>query len=242
MSHFERILSFTSKIIRDIPGLHGISEWIDPLNISKRTLTEAIKKRYYLARGKLLDVGCGRQPYRDLLRNVELYFAADLPPNKDVTLYCSGLALPFREGSFDTVLSNQVLEHVPEPSLFVKEAGRVLKGGGILILTTSQTWGLHLEPHDYFRFTEYGLRYIAEKAGLEVIEITPTCGIWATLAQRLADTVIYTFARGVTPGKIRLLSLVLAPVCFLGYSLDRAFSRRGDTLDNLLVAKRPDHG
>jgi SAM-dependent methyltransferase len=238
----EEALSSISNTIRHLPGGNSIMEWMDPLNISRRTLRDIIGRRAHLARGYLLDVGSGGQPYRELLKDVDRYFALDISPNRDVTVYGSAMALPFREGSFDTVLSNQVLEHVPEPYLLMKEAARVLKGGGILILTTPQTWGLHLEPEDYFRFTRYGLRYLAEKAGLDVIEIAPTCGIWATLSQRLSDTVIFQFARGYSRWKIRLLSLMMAPVSFLGYSLDRAFSRKGDTLDNILVARKLNNG
>ncbi len=149
------------------------------------------------------------------------------------------MALPVRDAVFDTVLCNEVLEHVPEPAILISEAARVLKPGGILILTTPQTWGLHLEPQDFYRYTRYGLCYLAEKSGLEVIEVTPTCGLWSTLAQRLADTVIYTYAAGRSRWMIELLSLLLAPVLMIGYGLDKLFGKQGDTLDNVLVARRP---
>ena len=120
------------------------------------------------------------------------------------------------------------------------EAARVLKAGGVLLLTTPQTWGLHLEPHDFYRYTRYGLRYLAEKSGLEVIEVMPTCGLWATLAQRLADTVIYTYAVGRSRWVIELLSLLLAPLLMMGYGADRLFGKRGDTLDHVMVVRKPD--
>ena len=79
------------------------------------------------------------------------------------------------------------MEHVTEPRIFLAEAFRVMKRGGTALLTTPFMWGEHEQPHDYFRFTRYGLRYLAEKAGFEVIEIEPDTGYWstATLAVQL---------------------------------------------------------
>ena len=73
------------------------------------------------------------------------------------------------------------------------QAYRVLKSGGFLVLTTPQTWGLHGAPHDYYRYTEYGLRYLAERAGFDVVRIEPTCGIWATVGQRLSSFFFFEF-------------------------------------------------
>ena len=73
--------------------------------------------------------------------------------------------LPFGDRSFETVFSSQVLEHVPEPWRMVEDMARVLKPGGHLILTAPHIWGLHEVPHDYFRFTSYGLQHLARRAG-----------------------------------------------------------------------------
>jgi len=185
-------------------------------------------------------VGCGGQPYRDLFMNVTRYIGLDLPPNGQAELYGDGMKMPFRDAVFDTVLCNEVLEHVPEPSRLLEEAARVLRAGGILLLTTPQTWGLHHEPHDFYRYTKYGLRYLGGKCGLEVIEVSPTCGLWATLTQRLTDTVIYTYVAGRARWVIAILSLLLVPVQLLGYGLDRLCGKVGDTLDHVMVARKPD--
>jgi hypothetical protein len=121
----------------------------------------------------------------------------------------------------------------------MSEVARVLRPGGFLLLTTPQTWGLHHEPHDYYRYTCYGLRHQAERAGLQVVSITPTCGVWATSAQRIVDTIAYNFASGWPAGAVRVLSIFLGPVLLVGAALDRLSGARGDTLDNVLVAKKP---
>jgi len=228
------------RVIRWLPGGAWLLGWTNPLHIAQRSLQQALEQRAHYAHGWLLDVGCGAKPYTNVFNHVERYIALDLPSNAQVDVYGDGRALPFQDRTFDTVLCNEVLEHVPEPGRLMAEAARVLKPRGILLLTTPQTWGLHLEPHDFYRYTKYGLRYLAEKSGLEVIEVTPTCGLWATLAQRLADTVIYTYAFEHSRWTIKVLQLLLAPVLMIGCGLDRLFGKRGDTLDHIMVARRPD--
>ena len=233
-------MKFVRAAIRRV-GLvgHFFNTWGDPLHIARRVLRRTMVERAHHARGRLLDVGCGSTPYRSVFANVTKYIGVDLPGTGSPTVFGDALRLPFLAGQFDTVLCNEVLEHVPDTGALIGESVRVLRPGGILILTTPQTWGLHHEPHDYYRFTKYGLRYVAEKAGLTVIEVAPTCGLWATLAQRLADTVVYTYLVRRSRVWVTAASVALAPVLIIGYATDQLFGRRGDTLDNVLVARKP---
>src|SRR5207245_3323393 len=109
------------------------------------------------------------------------HISLDLPSTSAsesrVTVWGDGRYLPFRSDVFASVLCTQVIEHVPTPEHVFAQAYRVLKAGGYLVLTTPQTWGLHEVPHDYYRYTEYGLRFLAERAGFTVVRVEPTCGI-----------------------------------------------------------------
>ena len=225
--------------IRKLPGGAWVLGWADPLHLARRLLHDAVKQRTQYAQGRLLDVGCGGGPYRDMFSNVSSYVGLDITLHSNVDVAGDGQALPFIDNCFDTILCNEVLEHVPEPSLLMSEIARALKPGGFLLLTTPQTWGLHHEPHDYYRYTHYGLRHQAEKAGLQVVSITPTCGVWATATQRIVDTIAHNFAAGWPAGGVRVLSIFLGPVLLVGAALDRLSGARGDTLDNVLVAKKP---
>jgi SAM-dependent methyltransferase len=93
--------------------------------------------------------------------------------------------LPFASQMFDSVICTQVLEHVKEPQLVLNEIARALKEGGMICLTAPQGWGIHQPPHDYFRFTHFGLSYLLQKAGFAEISITPSCGYFGYLANRL---------------------------------------------------------
>ncbi len=139
--------------------------------------------------GSLLDLGCGNSPYRPLLTNVLHYVPYDLTTTAsrpDVV----GVAqnLPFHSCSFDSVLCTQVLEHVPDPWYMLKEVHRVLRPGGKLLLSAPQAWRLHEEPFDFYRYTKYGLHYLVQEAGLQMIETIPQGGVWLLLGQSLNNT------------------------------------------------------
>lgn len=214
--------------------------WTDPLVVARKLLYKTVSSHAHYAHGVALDIGCGVKPYAQIFEGrVTMYLGLDLPPNPQANVHADGQGLPFKVEAFDFVLCNEVLEHVPEPSQLIANVYRVLKPGGVLLLTTPQTWGLHHEPRDFYRYTSYGLRYLAEKNGLEIIEVVPTSGFWATFAQRLSDVVIHNYAARSPLWLIAILSLLLAPVLMIGYGLDRVIGKSGDTLDNVLVARKP---
>ncbi len=218
------------------------SRLIDPYYISHSTLSAAIRQASQnVNTDRLLDIGCGEKPYRRYF-TAQHYVGIDLPTYglQAVDLFGSALRIPFRDATYDTVLCTEVLEHVSEPDQLFDEVTRLLKSGGTLILTTPQTWGLHMEPYDYFRYTRYGLEALAQQAGLTVQSIQPTCGVWATLGQRAVDAIYSRY--GVNkPLLIRGLVLVICAIWLTSALLqDRIGHHRGDTLDNILVARKPE--
>jgi SAM-dependent methyltransferase len=138
-------------------------------------------------RGRLLDLGCGERPYWENLPRGVRAFGVDVhEPGSRPDVFSVASALPIASGAFDTVLCTQVLEHVPDPDALVAEAARVLSPGGRLILSAPQVWFLHEEPHDYFRFTRFGLVALCRRAGLEPILVRAQGGFFAMAGILLA--------------------------------------------------------
>jgi SAM-dependent methyltransferase len=81
-----------------------------------------------------------------------------------------GEVIPLEDKSFDSVFAGEVLEHVFNPDIFLKEANRVMKMNGLFLLSTPFFWEEHGQPYDYARYTSFGLKYILEKNGFEVIK------------------------------------------------------------------------
>lgn len=129
------------------------------------------------ARGRLLDMGCGHVPlygvYRDLVKeNICVDWANTLHSNihVDHEVDLAG-KLPFEDGTFDTILLTDVLEHLAEPVRATGEAARLLHSGGKLIIGVPFFYLVHEAPHDYHRYTEFALRRMCEINGLTVVEL-----------------------------------------------------------------------
>ncbi|MFO0983945.1 MAG: class I SAM-dependent methyltransferase [Planctomycetota bacterium] len=92
-------------------------------------------------------------------------------------------ALPFADASFDCVISDQVIEHLPSPQRAIDESRRVLRPGGLAIHCTVFMYELHLGPRDYWRFSIDGLRTLCGAfSGIEL------CGSWGN---RLAHLLVF---------------------------------------------------
>lgn len=120
--------------------------------------------------GRILDYGCGGAPYRELFARATEYIGVDVAPGPrvDRLLREDGLTSE-PEGSFDAVLSSQVLEHVPDPWRYLAECRRVMKPGGEILLSTHGMFHEHGCPHDYHRWTARGLECLFQNAGFEVL-------------------------------------------------------------------------
>ena len=67
--------------------------------------------------------------------------------------------LPYKDNSFDFVISDQVIEHLENPKKAILESYRVLKRGGIAVHTTCSTICTHPWPEDFWRFSPDALKY-----------------------------------------------------------------------------------
>jgi SAM-dependent methyltransferase len=125
--------------------------------------------------GKLLDIGCGTKPYKRFF-NVGEYIGLEYDTEenrqcKNADFFYDGKNLPFEENSFNGVIATQVLEHVPDPDLFLKEIKRVLKKGGLLLLSMPLIYNEHEKPFDFFRFTSFGTEKLLGDNNFEIIEL-----------------------------------------------------------------------
>jgi SAM-dependent methyltransferase len=96
-------------------------------------------------------------------------------------------ALPFAAGSFDAAIHIVTIEHLREPGRALEEIARALRPDGTLLIAAPHEWEVHQAPHDYFRYTRYGLAYLLERAGMQVVELRPAGGYFRLLARRLLN-------------------------------------------------------
>ncbi len=124
-------------------------------------------------KGTVLDVGCGRRPYeKTFFAGSSKYIGTDyLSDRSRPDVISSALEIPFLDDSFDSVISTEVLEHVPDPLRAMREMSRVLKPGGHLILSTPMYWPRHEVPYDFFRYPYDGILHLVKESGLKLERI-----------------------------------------------------------------------
>ena len=152
--------------------------------------------------------------------------------------YYDGKTFPFKESEFDSVVTNQVLEHVFNPDEFLSEINRVLKTKGKLLLTVPFVWDEHEQPFDYARYSSFGLKSLLEKNGFEILDLRKSVNDYSVLAQ-LFNAYIYKITRRNIFIKNLALILILAPITISGIIISKILPNNNDLyLDNIVLAEK----
>jgi SAM-dependent methyltransferase len=217
--------------------------------VGSRLIADLIAERYVAnlklhAKGRLLDLGCGKVPLFDVYRHYvtdnicidwentahksdHLDFEADLTKE-----------LPCSDGEFDTVILSDVLEHIPEPERLCREMARVLSPKGKLLLNVPFYYWLHEQPHDYYRYTEFALRRLMDRSGMQVLQLQAIGGAPEIMVDILAKNVERVPVAGIP---VAMLSQWVVSA-FLHTSVGRRISEataHNFPLGYFLVAMKP---
>jgi SAM-dependent methyltransferase len=210
-----------------------------------RRMIRALERARVHARGALLDLGCGARPFEPLFAGrVSRYWGTDLSRSpylgdRAPDAFARAEGLPIRGASVDTVLGLSMLTYLEEPLLVLREAHRVLRPGGVLLLEFTQMAELHDEPDDYFRFTRFGAESLLRRAGFETIEAIPI----GSLTIRVGTAWTEALNR-VNRGPWRVLTEVPVRVLYIAIHvafemLDAVFPTPREVLGHLVVARKP---
>ncbi len=188
---------------------------------------------------RVLDAGAGEARHGDLFAQ-QRYVPVDLAIG-DVSWDYSKIAtladlsaLPFRANTFAAALNIVTLEHVREPAEVIREIARVLEPGGRVLLVVPHEWEVHQAPHDYFRYTRYGLRHLLERADLKVERITAVGGYFRLMSRRLLNGLQF-FPGWAFP----LAALFLGPPALILPWFDSLDRDKNFTLGYVCVARKP---
>lgn len=146
--------------------------------------------RWIVPGARLLDLGCGPRDQAGPAEHLGASYVGIDYSSEGADLLADGHAIPFRDGTFDVVLSYAVLEHLYHPFLAVQEVARVLRPGGVYVGTVSQGEPFH---DSYFHHTSFGLLAVLGRAHMRPIRL------WSS-----HDTLHALSTMGRYPGALRV--------------------------------------
>jgi SAM-dependent methyltransferase len=179
------------------------------------------------AESRILDAGAGTQRYRAFCRHLK-YVSQDfaqysgegdgaalqtgtfdygtLDITSDIT------SIPEPDASFDAIMCIEVLEHLPSPADALREFARLLRPGGLLIMTAPFCSLSHFTPYHFSTgFNKYWYEYHLAECGFDIAEITANGNYFEYIAQEVnrVPGVAMQYAAGTTSKMERLCLLVL---------------------------------
>jgi len=211
----------------------------------KRLVNTRVRARLADLRGVVVDLGCGERPFeRDIMQHADSYLGVDWGNTlhelrADVVADLNG-PLPLSSELADHVVSFEVLEHLAEPGVMLREAHRLLRPGGELTLSVPFQWWVHESPWDYYRYTRHGLEYQLRKAGFEDVHIVPTSGFWSMWVLKL-NYQLFRLVRGTAMRRL-LMQLLLVPWWWITQVLaplaDRVWPEENETVGYFATARK----
>lgn len=148
-----------------------------------QSLEEELRPVTCYLSGHMLNAGCGSRdvtPYL-LANGVAEVTKYDIASEDPEVVVGPLEAMPFADGTFDSVLCNAVLEHVADAEGSMCEMARVVRPGGHVVVAVPFLQPFHACPGDFRRYTADGLAALGRAAGLEVVCVLPVHSVAQTL-------------------------------------------------------------
>lgn len=165
-----------------------INSWIMFQKITREKINKLVSQ--YATDTSVLDIGAGGSVYGKYFPN---RISVDIDPLRNPDIIADAHALPFKDGEYVFILCTEVLEHLKNPQVAIREMSRVLDHGGVLLLTTRFVYPIHDSPNDYWRFTKYGLQELF--SDWEIVRLISDTENFSTIAVLLQRIIFQTSLR-----------------------------------------------
>ncbi|MEA3398685.1 MAG: class I SAM-dependent methyltransferase [Patescibacteria group bacterium] len=204
---------FLNKIkilLKKYPNIFLISYNLFGASFVGKNAKRAIKG--YDNKKLILNLGSGIKRISKDVINIDYY------PFENVDIVADITDLPFENNSVDFVISEFVIEHMPNPGKLIKEILRVLKPGGKIYITAPFLATFHSSPNDYYRWSKQGLRHFL--VDFKEIESGVRCGPTSAMIYVISEWTATILSFGIL--KIHqilfiILMIVLSPLNLIDY-------------------------
>lgn len=138
--------------------------------------------------GKVLDLGGStKSGYHNLVKGSPEFVVVNISEDYGYNLkFNIEEKFPLEDGSYENVLSMNLIEHIFDTHNVFSETARVLKSGGLFVSAVPYMHHIHGSPDDFVRYTDSAYKKFADKYGFDLIYIEPLgYGVFSLLFQTL---------------------------------------------------------
>lgn len=225
------------------PNFFGI--FINPFWLCRSALANCLFNLGPMLEGKILDFGAGTQPYRQYMTKCKEYVSLEYDTEdnrrrKVADIFYDGNSIPLPSNDFDGILSTQTLEHVPNPGAIVAEWNRVLKPGGLLLITVPFMWPEHEMPYDFQRYASGGLVKLLQNGGFDIVINNRLLADFRAPMQLLIAWVLDAIILKIKSPAFRLSMVIVlcCPLSLVAWILAPIFPKNTNMyLDNVVLAR-----
>lgn len=219
---------------------------LNPFFFIRKGLFYSITKLTPKLHGRVLDFGCGAKPYQKYFTECSEYIGCDIEvsghshTNENIDVYYDGKHLPFEDNSFDGIFSSEVFEHIFNLEGILAELKRVLKNGGVMLVTLPFVWNEHEQPYDFARYTSFGIKDLLERNGFEIVELHKSNTYCEVIFQMWIEYFRSSWEHFTTNIYMKLLFqvFVLCPMTVLGLVLSVILPKNDTLFNNIIVLCR----
>lgn len=165
----------------------------------------------------ILDIGGKKVRTRgqfDIEKHLMNVMYANIDSSTNPDYLCDGSNIPVKNNSFNVVICSEMLEHVREPTLILNEAYRILKPGGVLLICVPFLIGIHTDPYDYGRYTDYYWRTVLKEIGFDRIIIEKQ-GLYYSVLMDMLKLYTYQMRKEKKP-RSKILKRILYKIISFG--------------------------
>lgn len=200
-----------------------------------------------------VDVGAGTAPYRSVIEalwGVQCYLALDIAPSENTIAISDARSLPFKSDSIDQIVSFDVIQHIEKTDFVLDELYRVLRPGGVVILSFPFMYS-ECDFRDYYRWTIAGMSAELARRGFRIVDARRRGGLLYMLASFLIWFVqhllpggragwrsrrsLWTYCRFIATS---ILTLPIIPIAWAALFLDSLLPDSDAYMGAMIVARK----